>query len=88
MKFQKQIEATRYIRNLLKSRGVELEPGIITIGEAEECQVFEYRDKCLAIDTRSGLWVGPSGGEWKQLSSSCTIGDALQAIDFLIGVEM
>jgi hypothetical protein len=82
-KFQKQAQATRYIKNLLASRKIELEPGIVTIGEAEECQVFEYQDRCLAIDTRSGLWVGPSGGEWKQLSNSCTVGDALQAIDFL-----
>jgi hypothetical protein len=48
MKFQKQQQATRYIKNLLASRKVELEPGIVVIGEAEECQMFEYKNRCLA----------------------------------------
>jgi len=42
MKFSKQAEATTYIKSLLASRNIQLEPGILTIGEAEECQVFEY----------------------------------------------
>lgn len=83
-KFQKQTEATKYIKNLLTSRKVEIEPGIVVIGEAEECRVFEYNGKCLAVDTKSGIWVGPSGGEWKCIASSCTISSALQAIEFLI----
>ena len=83
-KFPKQAEATRYIKSLLASRNIEIEPGILTIGEAEECQVFEYNKKCLAIDTKSGIWIGPSGGEWRQISSSCTVSSALEAIEFLL----
>ena len=83
-KFPKQAEATKYIKNLLASRNIQIEPGIIVFGEAEECQMFEYRNRCLAIDTKSGLWVGPSGGEWRQISSSCTVSSALEAIEFLL----
>jgi len=84
MKFSKQAEATTYIKNLLASRNIQLEPGILTIGEAEECQVFEYGRKCLAIDTNSGIWIGRSGGEWRQIASTCTVGSALEAIEFLL----
>jgi hypothetical protein len=84
-KFPKQAEATRYIKNLLSSRNIQIEPGIFILGEAEECQVFEYNRKCLAIDTKSGIWIGRSGGEWRQISSSCAVSTALQAIEFLIG---
>jgi hypothetical protein len=83
-KFPKQAEATRYTKKLLSNRSVQIEPGIFILGEAEECQVFEYNDKCLAIDTKSGIWIGPSGGEWRQISSSCTVSSALQAIEFLL----
>lgn len=84
-KFPKQAEATKYIKNLLTSRNIHIELGIIVFGEAEECQMFEYRNRCLAIDTKSGLWVGPSGGEWRQISNTCTVSAALQAIEFLTG---
>ena len=83
-KFPKQAEATKYIRNLLISRNIHIEPGIIVFGEAEECQMYEYKNRCLAIDTKSGLWIGPSGGEWRRISSSCTVSSALEAIEFLL----
>ena len=83
-KFAKQAEATKYIKNLLASRHIQLEPGILTIGEAEECQVFEYNKKCLAIDTKSGIWIGKSGGEWRCIDRTCAVGSALQAIEFLL----
>ena len=83
-KFPKQAEATRYIKNLLSSRNIQIEPGIFILGEAEECQVFEYNGKCLAIDTKSGIWIGPSGGDWRCIDQTCTVGSALQAIDFLL----
>ena len=84
MKFPKQEQATTYIKNLLSGRNIQLEPGIVILGEAEECQVFEHRKKCLAIDTKSGIWIGPSGGDWRQISSSCTVSSALEAIEFLL----
>jgi hypothetical protein len=82
--FPKQAEATKYIKNLLISRNIHIEPGIIVFGEVEECQMFEYNNKCLAVDTKSGLWVGPSGKEWRQIASTCTVSSALQAIEFLL----
>ena len=82
-KFPKQAEATKYIKNLLTSRNIQIEPGIIVFGEAEECQMFEYRNRCLAIDTKSGLWVGQSGGKWRQISNMCTVSASLEAIEFL-----
>jgi hypothetical protein len=83
-KFPKQAEATTYIKNLLSSRNIELEPGIVVFGEAEECQVFEYNRKCLAIDTKSGLWIGHKGQVWRCIDRTCTVGFALQAIEFLL----
>ena len=82
-KFPKQAEATKYINDLLKSRNIHIEPGIIVFGEAEECQMFEYRNRCLAVDTKSGIWVGQSGGKWRQISDTCTVSAALQGIEFL-----
>ena len=86
MTFPKQVEATTYIKKLLTSRNIQIEPGILIIGEAEECQVFEYNRKCLAIDTKSGIWIGTSGGEWRQIASTCTVSSALQAIEFLLKI--
>jgi len=78
----KQIEATRYIKNLLASRGINIESGISIIGECD-WRVFDYNRKCLAIDPNAGLWVGMSGGKWNNLGS-CTVSNALQAVDFLV----
>ena len=83
-KFPKQAEATRYIKNLLASRKVELEPGIVILGEADECQVFEFKKRCLAIDTKSGIWIGPKGGDWRCIANACTVSSALEAIEYLL----
>jgi hypothetical protein len=53
----KKIEAVRYIKNLLASRNIRIEPGIVLIGEDEPWQVFEYNQKCIGIDTNSGVWI-------------------------------
>ena len=82
-KFTKQTQATNYIKSLLASRNMQIEPGVIVLGEAEECQVFEYHNRCLAVDTKSGLWVGQLGGDWRQIANSCTVSGALQAVEFL-----
>lgn len=84
MRFPKQSQATNSIKNLLSGRNIRLEPGIVIIGEAEECQVFEYGKKCLAIDTKAQIWIGPKGGDWRSLGE-CTVSTALQAIDYLCG---
>lgn len=77
----KQLEATRYIKNLLASRDLDVEPGIVLIGECD-WQVFDYQQRCIAVDPNAGVWVGLSGGDWKSLGA-CTVSNALQAIDFL-----
>ena len=82
--FPKQAEATKYIRNLLADRRVKLEPGIVILGEAEECQVFEYKRRCLAIDIKSGIWIGRKGGEWRCIANACTVSSALEAIELLL----
>lgn len=77
-----QIQATRYIKNLLASRGVTIESTISLIGECD-WQVFDYNRKCLAIDPNAGVWVGMAGGKWNNLGA-CTVSNALQAVEFLI----
>lgn len=77
----KQTEATQYIKNLLASRQVRIEPGIVLIGE-EGWQVFDYQSKCIGIDPNAGMWIG-SGQGWKSLGP-CTVSTALQAVDFLL----
>ncbi len=76
----KQIEAARYITNLLARRNIHIESGILLIGECD-WQVFDYKRKCLAIDPNAGLWIGMSGGKWNPLGT-CTVSTALQAVEF------
>ena len=78
---KEQLEANRYITNLLASRGVRIESTISLIGECD-WRVFDYKRKCLAIDPNAGLWVGMSGGKWNPLGN-CTVSNALQAVEFL-----
>lgn len=85
-KFRKQAEATSYIKNLLAGQGPEIQPGIILIGEDEPWQVFEHNGRCVGIDPNSGVWIGPSGGQWRCLASSCTVSAAFEAIEFLTQV--
>jgi hypothetical protein len=82
MKFPKQAEATRYIKNLLAHRRLQIEPGIVLLGGDEAWQVFEYRKKCIGIDPSANVWIGPSGGKWRRLGA-CTVSGALQAVEFL-----
>jgi hypothetical protein len=82
-KVSRQSEAIKYIQLILKQRGLSIEPGIYLVGE-DPWQVFEHRNRVIGVDTNSGLWVGPSGGKWKCLSSSCTVSSAAEAVEFLI----
>ena len=68
---------------MLADRGVTAYFGIVEIGE-EPWQVFEYQGRCIAIDPHSGVWVGPHGGEWRCVGSSCTVSSALEAIEVLM----
>ena len=78
---RKQIEATNYIKSLLASRNLKIESGIVMIAE-EGWQVFDYNSKCIGIDPNSGVWIGPSGGDWESLGV-CTVSSTLQAVEFL-----
>jgi hypothetical protein len=78
----KQSQATKYIKNLLTSRGVEVNPGIVLIGE-EPWQVFEHNSRCIAIDFSGGVWVGMIGEKWECIATPCSVSGALQAIEFL-----
>ena len=77
----KQLEANRYITNLLASRGIHIESSISLIGECD-WQVFDYQRKCVAVDPTGGVWIGMSDGKWNSLGT-CTVSNALQAVEFL-----
>jgi hypothetical protein len=79
-----QTEAAKYIQDLIASRNLQIEAGIVLVAE-EGWQVFEHNQKCIGIDPSSCIWVGQSGGEWRQISKECTVSAALEAIEFLIG---
>ena len=79
----KQSQATKYIRDLLKGRRLEIESGIVLLGSDEAWQVFEYRKKCIGIDPNSHIWIGISGGEWRSLGV-CTVSGALEAVEYLL----
>jgi len=64
------------IEKILASRGIEAVFGIVEIG-GEGWELLEYEGQCIAIDPNSGVWVGPHGGEWKQVS-------LLEAVDYLL----
>jgi hypothetical protein len=83
VKPSKQTQATSYIKNLLASRTLSIEPGIVLLGSDEAWQVFEYQKKCIGIDPSSNVWIGPSGGDWQALGE-CTVSAALQAVEYLL----
>jgi hypothetical protein len=78
-----QEKATRHIQSVLKQRGLSVEPGIYLVGE-DAWQLFEHDGTCIAVDTNSGIWVGPVGGKWQCLASTCTVSSAAEAVEFLI----
>jgi hypothetical protein len=79
----KQSEAVRHVKSLLAQRGLHLEPGILIIGEIDHCQVFEYKGRCISVDTKAGIWVGIVGGKWERISDQCTTSSVIEAIEFL-----
>jgi hypothetical protein len=44
-------------------------------------------DRSIAVDPGSGIWIGKSDGNWKCIDKTCTLGGALEAIEFLINKE-
>jgi hypothetical protein len=80
---RKQAQATKYIKDLLASRQLEINPGLVLIGEDQPWQVFEHNNKCIGIDPNSGVWTGLKGEKWECISETCDVSGALQAIEFL-----
>jgi hypothetical protein len=78
-----QKEATNYLKDLLSSRGIQVEPGIFLVGE-EGWQIFEFNQKCIGIDPSAAIWVGHSGQKWECISATSTVSGALQAVEFLM----
>jgi hypothetical protein len=81
-----QKEAVNQIQSFLKQRGIELEPGYLQVVE-QSCIVLEIDDRSIAVDPSSGVWVGKSDGKWECIDQTCTLGGALEAIEFLINKE-
>lgn len=79
-----QEKATRHIQSFLKQRGVNVEPGIYLVAD-DAWQLFEYKEKCIAVDTNSGIWIGEVGSKWQCLSSTCTVSSAAEAVEYLAG---
>jgi hypothetical protein len=80
----RQSEAVRHVKSLLAQRGLNLEPGILIIGEIDHCQVFEYNGRCIAVDSKANLWAGVVGGKWDQLGE-CTTSVVIEAVQYLCG---
>lgn len=79
----KQSEAINHIRSLLVQRGIHLEAGVFLVDEIE-MRGFEYREKYVAVDLSSGIWVGGVNGKWQCLASTCTVSSAAEAVEFLL----
>jgi hypothetical protein len=79
----KQSEALKHIQLLLSQRGIHLEPGVFLVDEIE-MRGFEYKEKYLAVDLNSGLWIGGVNSKWQCLSSTCTVSSAAEAVEFLM----
>ena len=77
-----QTEASNYIRNLLASRNLHINPRTMTL-ENKEWIIFEHKDRELKIDPASGLWIRKKDGDWKCLATPCNVSGALQAVEFL-----
>ena len=78
----KQSKSKAHIQEILKGRGVGTDAGIVLIA-GERWEVFEYEMRCIAIDPNSGLWIGPSGGQWTCIDKTCCVSSALEAVEFL-----
>ena len=79
----KQSEGKQHVEQMLADRGVKSECGIVEVGE-QPWAVFEYKRRCIAIDPRSGVWIGQFGGNWQCLSSLCTVSSTAEAVEFLL----
>jgi hypothetical protein len=83
---KKQSEASNYIRNLLSSRNLHLNPRTMTFEDNKQWIVYTHQGRELGIDTSSGVWVRASiNDSWRCLATPCNVSGALQAVEFLCG---
>jgi hypothetical protein len=81
-----QKQAISHIQSMLKQRGITVEPGFLNVVE-QPCIVLERNERSIAVDPRSGIWIGKPDYKWQCLDQTCTVSGALQAIEFLVENE-
>ncbi len=80
-----QLEAASYIRSALVDRGQAIPSRIVKVRGEERWLVFERGQRSVGIDSASGIWLKASTeAEWHCIEKTCTMGAALEAVEFLI----
>ena len=83
-KRSRQAEASLHIRELLLQRGFEIAARSVTLEDNRQWLIFERAGRQVGVDAASGLWIKPSRHDtWRCIEESCTVGGALEAVDFL-----
>ena len=79
----RQAEASDHIRKLLGERGFDISPLAVTLEGDKSWLVFERAARQIGVDSESGIWVRASRKDkWRCIEMSCTVGGALEAVDF------
>jgi hypothetical protein len=77
-----QTEAVSHIKGLLKERGHDTAPRLLS---STRWMIFEHQDRQLGIDLTSGVWVRTyEQSDWRCVASPCTVSGAIQAVEFLV----
>jgi len=79
-----QAEACLHIQELLRQRGFNITARGVTLEDNRQWLVFERAGRQVGVDSASGLWLRPARNDtWRCIERSCTVGGALEAVDFL-----
>ena len=79
----RQAEASDHIRELLSERGFDISPRAVTLEGNKSWLLFERAARQVGVDPESGIWVRASrSDEWRCIEAACTVGGALEAVDF------
>lgn len=80
----RQAEASDHIREILDERGFDISPRVVALEDNKSWLVFERAARQIGVDSDSGIWVRASREDkWRCIEVSCTVGGALEAVDFL-----
>ena len=83
-KHTRQAEASDHIRELLDQRGFDISPRSVSLEDNKNWLIFERAARQIGVDSGSGIWVRATPKDkWRCIESSCTVGGALEAVDFL-----